>query len=106
MAQLSASRLLFLDDLLGPDLYADIAHRDGWPAFGLWFNSDVTDYTPHVAQLESKMNGSFSVYTHETMPERWHFEGPRVAPVYVVPDLGWVVTDHVSSQLPSLRLHL
>jgi len=41
---------------------------------------------------------NFSVYTHETMPERWHFSGqPHIAPIYLVPDLGWLLTDHVSA---------
>lgn len=36
-------------------------------------------------------------YTHETMPERWHFNSTeRIAPIYVVPHLGWALTDHVS----------
>lgn len=40
---------------------------------------------------------SFSVYTHDTMPKRWHYSGKsHIAPVYLVPDLGWLLTDHVS----------
>lgn len=31
------------------------------------------------------------------MPQRWHFTGGRrIAPIYVVPDIGWAVTDRVS----------
>jgi hypothetical protein len=98
MAQLSEQRLVFLDDILG-DMYADIWRKDGWPTYGLWFQRGV-DYAPHVAKLqEAARNGSFAVYTHDTMPERWHFaHADHIAPVYLVPDLGWLLTDHVSSR--------
>ena len=35
----------------------------------------------------------FDVYTPETMPERYHFShSTRIAPVYVVPKMGYVLT--------------
>lgn len=42
----------------------------------------------------------FSVYTNKTMPSRLHFTNPvgsqRIAPIFVMPDLGWVVTSRES----------
>ncbi|KLT40726.1 Phosphodiest-domain-containing protein [Cutaneotrichosporon oleaginosum] len=94
MAATSAERLIFLDDLLGEG-FKDLEHRDGWPSLGLRFGdqSPVHKYLD-ILQTASE-NGTFSVFTHETMPERWHFSyGARVAPMYLVPKLGWVITDH------------
>lgn len=76
-----------------------------------------------LMQTAIQSNGGIEVYTHETMPERYHFssnyifaelfflynvmenyltilfiyytDNPRVAPIYVVPKLGWVVSDKV-----------
>lgn len=88
----------------------------GWPCVGLRFK-DGTDTTPLLDKLLSaadESNGAFAVsvflttmfvqltpdsasYTHATMPERWHFNATdRIAPIYVVPHLGWALTDHVS----------
>ncbi|BEJ13240.1 hypothetical protein CspHIS471_0304140 [Cutaneotrichosporon sp. HIS471] len=94
MAATSVERLIFLDDLLGEG-FNDLEYRDGWPSLGLRFR----DQSPVDKYLEvlrtASENGSFSVYTHDTMLERWHFNhGARVAPIYLVPELGWVITDH------------
>lgn len=96
MAATSIDRLVFLDDILGNG-FEDLERRDGWPSLGLRFR----DQSPVDRYLEllktASENGTFSVYTHDTMPERWHFNhGARVAPIYLVPKLGWVITDHVS----------
>lgn len=35
----------------------------------------------------------FNVYTHETMPSRYHFSNnSRIAPIYIVPKLGYALT--------------
>lgn len=39
---------------------------------------------------------AMDVYTAETMPERFHFNprnNGRIAPIYIVPKLGWTLTD-------------
>ncbi|KAL1405220.1 hypothetical protein Q8F55_008845 [Vanrija albida] len=96
MAATSKNRLVFLDDILGEG-YEDVEFKDGWPAYGLRFKPG-SDVDAHLATLEAaakESNGSFAAYTHDTMPERWHFSsGERVAPIYLVPKLGWVITDH------------
>ncbi|KAL7420741.1 hypothetical protein Q5752_004692 [Cryptotrichosporon argae] len=97
MASTHNERLIYLDDILGDDGIAAIEHRDGWPSVGLHFRAG-TDEAHYLTQLETAAtaaNGTFSVYTHATMPARYHFTaGGRVAPVYVVPSLGWAITDH------------
>lgn len=99
MTGLSKQRTVFLDDVLEAD-FAKITHKDGWPSFGLHFGAE-DDLEPVMAKLKDASTGearqNFTVYTPQTMPERWHFShGPRIAPVYLVPDLGWIITDHVS----------
>lgn len=45
----------------------------------------------------------FTVYTHETMPEKYHFKHhERIAPVYVVPQLGWSLTSSKQHDDPNL----
>jgi hypothetical protein len=37
----------------------------------------------------------FDVFTHETMPERYHFSNnKRIAPIYIVPKVGYALTNH------------
>lgn len=36
----------------------------------------------------------FGVFTHETMPERYHFtENERIAPIWVIPQIGYALTN-------------
>lgn len=70
-----------------------------------------------LQNASEQANGGFHVYTHATMPERWHFGGhevrllpilgrtatarretdsrgeQRIAPIYVVPHVGWAVSN-------------
>jgi hypothetical protein len=73
----------------------------GWPSYGLWFKAGV-DWAPHLARLQNtSATAPFKVYTHESMPERWHFRhAAHVAPVYVVPAVGWVISHKVSRASP------
>ncbi|EJT98619.1 Phosphodiest-domain-containing protein [Dacryopinax primogenitus] len=99
MTSTSNIRLVYLDDILGPDLVSRIAHEDGWPNVGLRFPSEVN--TSHVLELlESaslRTNSGFGVFTPDTMPEKWHFRADvneRIAPIFVAPHLGWAITNH------------
>ncbi|WVQ71344.1 hypothetical protein IAR50_000872 [Cryptococcus sp. DSM 104548] len=99
MTRTSNDRLIFLDDILGEGMN-DIEHKDGWPSVGLRFKPSLPESTlsGHLATLRTaaaQSNGTFGVYTRETMPERWHYsKSERIAPIYLVPTLGWGVTDH------------
>ncbi|TYJ52671.1 hypothetical protein B9479_006720 [Cryptococcus floricola] len=99
MTRTSNDRLIFLDDILGEGM-KDIEHKDGWPSVGIRFHPSLPPSTlqAHITTLQTaaaRSNGTFGVYTRESMPERWHFEkSGRIAGVWVVPTLGWGVTDH------------
>jgi len=84
MTETSDVRLVFLDELLGEDLYAKVEHKEGWPSAGLRFREDAgVDEAQVVEMLKAKAKevGGFQVYTHETMPERYHFVRPLLLPL-------------------------
>jgi hypothetical protein len=64
---------------------------------GLHFNPSAnTSYYLDVLLTAAAHNSEkFNVYTPETMPERYHFaRNARIASIYVVPNLGYVLTTH------------
>lgn len=97
MTDMSHPELVYLDDILGADAYNTIAHVDGWPCMGLRFDSsaNVTRIVNVLTKAAERDPGKFAVYTHETMPEQYHFtNSDRIAPIYVVPQIGYVLTNH------------
>jgi len=95
MTDTSHPKLIYMDDILGEDGIKDIAHEDGWPAMGLRFH-ETANITKHVTSLMKASDDNpekFNVYSHMTMPERYHFaNNERIAPIYVVPNIGYVLT--------------
>ncbi|THH20578.1 hypothetical protein EW146_g790 [Bondarzewia mesenterica] len=100
---LAIPELIYMDDILGEQGWASIEHEDdtdalrqpGWPSMGLHFNtSDNAAYYLDVLLAAAAGNKEkFQVFTPETMPERYHFaHSPRIAPIYVVPKVGYVLT--------------
>lgn len=62
---------------------------------GLHFDpsADASHYRDRLFAAAAENDEKFSVYTPQTMPERYHFaHSPRIAPVYVVPNMGYVLT--------------
>ena len=62
---------------------------------GLHFNSsrNAAYYLEVLRVAAADNKDKFEVFTPETMPERYHFaHSPRIAPVYVVPKIGYVLT--------------
>lgn len=119
MTSTSDIRLVYLDELLGKEDYGKVTHKEGWPSAGLRFEDGV-DTDRVLASLEEKARkgDGFDVYTHETMPSRWHFvrphthplprtrtdgagqsHNPRIAPIYIVPHHGWAITDTYEHQV-------
>ncbi|OCF30505.1 type I phosphodiesterase/nucleotide pyrophosphatase [Kwoniella heveanensis BCC8398] len=97
MTETSNARMIYLDEILGEEGINAIEHQDGWPSVGLRFEegTDVEAYLKILLDAAEGSNGTFAVYTHETMPERWHFShGHRIAPIYIVPKVGWAITTH------------
>jgi len=97
MTDTSHPELVYMDDILGTAALEEIAHQDGWPSMGLRF-STTANASRHLEVLlkASYQNPEkFDVYTYGTMPERYHFAGnERIAPIYVVPKIGYVLTTH------------
>jgi Type I phosphodiesterase / nucleotide pyrophosphatase len=89
MAETSKSRIIYLDQLLDP---STIDHYDCWPLRGLHPHPGQ-NITEIYNSLESKSeNQPWNVYLRDVnMPPQWHFTATyRIAPIYLVPDLGWV----------------
>lgn len=97
MTDTSHPEHIYIDDILGKEGMAAIEHRDGWPSMGLWLKpqSNVTKFLNTVRAASARNPEKFNVYTHDTMPERYHFShNQRIAPIYVVPRIGYVLTTH------------
>ena len=95
MTDTSHPELVYMDDILGAEGLNEIAHEDGWPAMGLRFkdNTNVSKYQEALFRASAANPEKFDVYTHETMPQRYHFANHhRIAPIYVVPKIGYVLT--------------
>lgn len=74
-----------------------IEHEDGWPSMGLRFRPEAneTQYLQTLIQASEANGHKFDVYTHETMPKRYHFSNSdRIAPIYVVPKIGYALTTY------------
>ncbi|KAH0585957.1 hypothetical protein H2248_007243 [Termitomyces sp. 'cryptogamus'] len=97
MTDTSHPEPVYMDDIIGEQGLADIEHEDGWPAMGIRFrpSSNSTKYLELLLRAAEENPDKFNVYTHETMPERYHFShSARIAPIYVVPKIGYVLTTH------------
>ena len=95
MTDTSHPEPVYIDDILGADGLKAIAHEDGWPAMGLRFhdNTNISKYQEALFRASGEHPEKFNVYTHETMPESYHFaHHERIAPIYVVPKIGYVLT--------------
>lgn len=99
MAPTSNERLVYLDDLVNT---TKIQHTDGWPLFGL---RPFPEFTPQEIYEELKASykedSGYSIYLREELPKEWNFGGSkrseyydRIAPVWVVPDVGYSITTH------------
>jgi predicted AlkP superfamily pyrophosphatase or phosphodiesterase len=97
MTDTSHPELIYIDDILGKEGMAAIEHEDGWPSMGLRFasKSNVTKFLDALLATSARNPEKFEVYTRDRMPERYHFSrNDRIAPIYVVPRIGYVLTTH------------
>jgi len=84
-----------MEDILGMDGLKDIEHEDGWPSMGIRFfeRANTTHHLETLLKASKENPEKFDVFTHETMPERYHFShNDRIAPIYVVPKIGYILT--------------
>ncbi|EST05646.1 Type I phosphodiesterase/nucleotide pyrophosphatase/phosphate transferase [Kalmanozyma brasiliensis GHG001] len=105
MTTTSNERLIYLDELLGSELHGKLEHRDGWPSAGLRFKGSEAEQQRLVEQaykrlssLKSRQKRGWRIYTREDLPERYHLAAAqvqdRLAPLWLIPDLGWSITTH------------
>ncbi|KAH9047678.1 Phosphodiest-domain-containing protein [Lactarius hengduanensis] len=95
MTDTSHPELVYIDDLLGENGWKAVKHEDGWPSMGLHFDpsANASHYLDVLLTAAEDNSEKFDVYTPQTMPERYHFaHSSRIAPVYVVPKMGYVLT--------------
>ena len=95
MADTSHPEWVYIDDYLDKQAFGLIEHEDGWPSMGLRFSpkANATAYLSILLEAARNNSHRFDVYTHETMPERYHFSNnPRIAPIYIVPKYGYALT--------------
>ena len=98
MADTSNPEWVYIDDYLGEQALDFIEHEDGWPSMGLRFSpeANTTAYLNVLLEAAEKNREKFDVYTHETMPKRYHYSHtPRIAPIYVIPKYGYALTTRV-----------
>ena len=90
MASTSKSRIVYLETLIDINT---IEHFDCWPLKGLRPRSsdNITAIYEHLKSQSE--NQPWKVYLRDVdMPPRWHFSASyRIAPIFVVPDPGWVI---------------
>ncbi|KAF7364928.1 Phosphodiest-domain-containing protein [Mycena venus] len=102
MTDTSHPEHIYMDDILGDAGYKSIEHEDGWPAMGLRFsaNANVSHNLELLLNAAAESKGKFDVYTHETMLPRYHFvNNERIAPIYVVPKIGYILTTHAEGDV-------
>ena len=97
-------KLIYLDALLGEELYQRLDHRDAWPLAGLRFKGDTPSerekYTRQAYDKLSKVTGrereGWDLYRREDLPERYRLNSQlvkdRLADVWMIPKLGWSIT--------------
>ena len=60
--------------------------------------ANAVKYHRVLEDAAAASGGKFAVYTHDNMPTRWHFvANERIAPVYVVPRIGYALTNRVEN---------
>jgi predicted AlkP superfamily pyrophosphatase or phosphodiesterase len=122
MTDTSHPELLYIDDILGEG-YGEIEHEDGmllfsfaaqldhstpftcdfaigWPSMGLRFHpkANASHYLSVLLSSAQKNAEKFDVYTHDTMPQRYHFSNhKRIAPIYIVPKIGYALTTRLEN---------
>ncbi|TFK52494.1 Phosphodiest-domain-containing protein [Heliocybe sulcata] len=95
MTDTSHPTLVYMDDIIGVEGLESIEHEDGWPSMGIRFSPtvDSSKYLSILLDAAKANPEKFDVYTHDTMPQRYHFSrNPRIAPIYVVPKMGYALT--------------
>lgn len=103
MAPTSNHRLIYLDDVIDLKM---VEHVDGWPLFGLrpspeYSTDDIqNEIMKNIEKIDPELRDHYSILRTEGMPKEWQFGGKefehkfnyRLAPIWIIPDVGYVVT--------------
>ncbi|KAF8964435.1 Phosphodiest-domain-containing protein [Flammula alnicola] len=103
MTDTSHPEQVYINEILGDEGLKAIEHEDGWPSMGLRFHrgANVSRHLEALLKASDENPEKFDVYTHETMPERYHFaHNERIAPIYIVPKIGYVLTTNPNGDDP------
>lgn len=95
MTDTSHPEPVYIDDFIGEDGVKMIEHEDGSPSMGLRFkeSANASRYLHALEKAADNNQEKFAVYTHETMPKRYHFSNNiRIAPIYIIPKIGYALT--------------
>ncbi|KER24416.1 hypothetical protein T265_07928 [Opisthorchis viverrini] len=93
MAEVDPTRLIVLDDYLNSTMY-NSSRESPAVVWGLWPEAnDIVD------RLENR-HPYMHAYKKEDVPERWFYSrSPRIAPVIVFADVGWVIVKSSEYQI-------
>ncbi|KAF9243503.1 Phosphodiest-domain-containing protein [Melanogaster broomeanus] len=102
MEDTSSWNMVYMDDILCSE---EDAREQGWPAcwpsMGLWFKPGISAsaaLSRLVIASESGQFDSVEKVAPPAMPERYHYtSSPRLAPVWIVPRIGYALTDRVEN---------
>ncbi|KAG2175779.1 hypothetical protein INT44_000257 [Umbelopsis vinacea] len=109
MAETNKNRLIFWDDIVSPDLLAQLEEREVWPLLAVRPKAnaplDTVDkiyaqflnYTkqPDNTKDKSAPQSHFQVYLREDVPDKFHYSNnQRIAPIVAIPDVGWSFVTH------------
>ncbi|XP_071800542.1 ectonucleotide pyrophosphatase/phosphodiesterase family member 5-like [Asterias amurensis] len=92
MAEVSAERVLQLDDFVDPSLYH---YTDNNPVFGIWPHEE--DDTELIYSKIYNASSNVKVFLKDAIPAQYHYhDNRRISPILVVADVGWSINrgDH------------
>lgn len=114
MTDTSTSRLVYLDKVLGSELFSQIQSQDIWPNVGLHFEGGAElgkkrlETAERILREASKSHGSgggkaFKVYRKEEIPESWGWKkSSRLAELLLIPETGWSFTNEEEMRIHSI----
>lgn len=109
MAETNRNRLIYWDDIVSPDLFAQLEEREVWPLLAVRPKAnaplDTVDkiyaqfinYTkqPDNTKDKSAPQSHFQVYLREDIPDKYHYRNnQRIASIVAIPDVGWSFVTH------------
>ncbi|CAH1767303.1 8436_t:CDS:2 [Entrophospora sp. SA101] len=92
MAQVIPSNIIYLDNFFD---ITKVRVFEGYPLAGIrpYNDSDIPEI--YSSLVEASENQLWNCYLREEIPERYHYRNSkRIAPIFCIPPVGWVLTSH------------